>query len=120
MKLPVTLHNPGLEQPPLADMCVAVVVEVIRFSFLQRMHMYCVHVILRIFYVPSKVQHTSCTSHLTGSLHTVTNISSIVCLVYSPLPTPCDDPAVVHALHQHLLRVIIFRLEKFRAIFFTA
>ena len=80
--------------------------------------MYSVHVILRVFYIPPTVQRTSCTGLLTGIVHAVVNISSIVRLVYAPLPAPCDDAAVVHALHRHLLPVIIFRLEKFRAIFF--
>jgi len=72
--------------------------------------MYSVHEILRVFYVPPTVQHTSCTGLLTGILSAVISISSIVRLVYPPLPAPRDDPAVVHALHRHLLPVIIFRL----------
>jgi len=80
--------------------------------------MYSVHVIHRVFYVPPTVQRTSCTGPLTDILHAVITISSIVRLVYAPLPAPRDDPAVVHALHRHLLPAFIFRLEKFRDIFF--
>ena len=95
---------------------VAAVVEVIRFIFLWRRHMYSIHIILHIFYVPPTMQRTSYTGLLTGILHAIINISSIVCLVYAPLPVPRDDSAVVHALHRRLLPVIIFRLEKFWAI----
>jgi hypothetical protein len=87
--------------------------EVIRFSFLRRKHVYSVHVILRVFYVPPTVQHTFRTGLLTVILHVAINISSIVRLVYAPLPAPRDDPPVVHALRRHLLPVITFRLETF-------
>ena len=91
--------------------------EVIRFSFLRRTHTYSVHVIFRVFYVPPTVQRASCTGPLTGIFHAVINISSVVRLVYAPLPAPRDDPAVVHALHPNLLPVIIFRLENFELSF---
>jgi len=88
--------------------------------------MYSVPVILGVSYVPPTVQRTrldnlwqrtSCTGLLTSILRAVINISSIVCLGYAPLLAPRDDPAVVHAIHRHLLPVIIFRLEKFLAAF---